>query len=147
MFKYKGCGCYRFIDEVGKVIYVGSAKNIDRRIHSHFSKSGHLPKDCYNSVARIEVLKCESYGKALDNEIYFINSYKPEYNKRDKSRNIDSKVVKNDDEYKYLDSKWKLYYKLKELDIEKIKTTKKEDALVMAISYIVFILVIIKMLI
>lgn len=50
MMKYKGPGCYRFINEYGKVIYVGSAKNIDRRVHSHFSKSGHLPKEFYQSV-------------------------------------------------------------------------------------------------
>ena len=73
MVKYKGCGCYRFIDTMGKIIYVGSAKNIDRRIHSHFSKSGHLPKKCYDSVAIIEVCKCQDYATALAFEIYAIN--------------------------------------------------------------------------
>ena len=92
--KYKGPGCYRFINEYGKVIYAGSAKNIDRRVNSHFSKSGHLPKECYQSVAIVEVTKTESYGKALDLEQYLINKYKPRYNKRDKSHNINSKVVK-----------------------------------------------------
>ena len=147
MNKYNGPGVYRFRDIYNNIIYVGSSKNIHRRIQSHWSKSGHLPKECYDSVARIEVLKCESYGKALDYEIYFINSYKPKFNHKDKSHNIDSKVVKNDDEYKHLESKWRLYYKLKELDTDKINTTKKQDTLVMVVSYIVFILVIIKMLI
>ena len=142
MMKYKGCGCYRFIDEVGKVIYVGSAKNIDRRIHSHFSKSGHLPKKCYDSVARIEVLKCESYGKALDNEIYFINKYKPKFNHRDKSHNLDSKVVTDEEAYKHLDNKWKLYWKLRLLDKDKIEANKKDDLKAMFIAAVVFILAI-----
>lgn len=141
MMKYKGPGCYRFINEYGKVIYVGSAKNIDRRIHSHWSKSGHLPKECYDSVARVEILKTESYGKALDYEIYFINRYKPKFNKRDKSRNLDSKVVKNDDEYKYLDDKWKLYWKLKELDKDKITQSNIEDKKALLIAAVMFILV------
>ena len=114
MMKYKGPGCYRFINEYGKVIYAGSAKNIDRRVHSHFSKSGHLPKECYQSVAIVEVTKTESYGKALDLEQYLINKYKPHYNKRDKSHNINSIVVKDEEEYDKLE-RWRMYYKFKEL--------------------------------
>ena len=114
MLKYKGPGCYRFINEYGKVIYAGSAKNIDRRVHSHFSKSGHLPKECYQSVAIVEVTKTESYGKALDLEQYLINKYKPHYNKRDKSHNINSIVVKDEEEYDKLE-RWRMYYKFKEL--------------------------------
>ena len=127
---------------------MGSAKSIDRRLKSHFSSKGsNVDKEAYKTTARVEILKTDSYGKALDYEQYFINEYKPHYNKRDKSHDLNSKVVKNEDEYKHLESKWKVYWKLKELDTERIKTTKKQDTLVMAISYIVFILVIIKMLI
>ena len=146
--KYTGPGVYRFIDTSNNIIYVGSAKSIDRRLKSHFSSKGsNVDKEAYKTTARVEILKTDSYGKALDYEQYFINEYKPHYNKRDKSHNLNSKVVKNEDEYKHLESKWKVYWKLKELDTEKINTTKKQDTLVMAISYIVFILVIIKMLI
>ena len=146
--KYTGPGVYRFIDTSNNIIYVGSAKSIDRRLKSHFSSKGsNVDKEAYKTTARVEILKTDSYGKALDYEQYFINEYKPHYNKRDKSHNLNSKVVKNEDEYKHLESKWKVYWKLKELDTEKIKTTKKQDTLVMAISYIVFILVILKMLI
>ena len=146
--KYTGPGVYRFIDTSNNIIYVGSAKSIDRRLKSHFSSKGsNVDKEAYKTTARVEILKTDSYGKALDYEQYFINEYKPHYNKRDKSHDLNSKVVKNEDEYKHLESKWKVYWKLKELDTERIKTTKKQDTLVMAISYIVFILVIIKMLI
>ena len=146
--KYTGPGVYRFIDTSNNIIYVGSAKSIDRRLKSHFSSKGsNVDKEAYKTTARVEILKTDSYGKALDYEQYFINEYKPHYNKRDKSHNLNSKVVKNEDEYKHLESKWKVYWKLKELDTERIETTKKQDTLVMAISYIVFILVILKMLI
>ena len=114
MNKYNGPGVYRFRDIYNNIIYVGSSKNIDRRIHSHFSKSGHLPKECYQSVAIIEVTKTPTYGKALDLEIFLINKYKPKYNKREKSNNINSKVVKDEEEYNKLEH-WRMYYKFKEL--------------------------------
>ena len=141
MFKYKGCGCYRFIDELGKVIYVGSAKNIDRRIHSHFSKSGHLPKKCYDSVAIIEVCKCQDYATALALEQYLINKYKPKYNKKDKDHNINSKAVANEEYYEKLEN-WKTYYKFKEYDKDKIEANKKDDLKAMFIAAVMFILVI-----
>lgn len=135
MIKYKGSGCYRFKNEYGKVIYVGSAKNIDRRIHSHFSKSGHLPTECYNSVAIIEVTKTSSYGKALDLEQYLINKYKPRYNKRDKSNNINSKVVKDEDEYNNMEH-WRTYYKFSELkQAEKAPPKTIIDKALIAIGY------------
>ena len=110
--KYTGPGVYRFIDTSNNIIYVGSAKSIDRRLKSHFSSKGsNVDKEAYKTTARVEILKTDSYGKALDYEQYFINEYKPKYNKRDKSRNIDSKVVKNDDEYKYLESDKFLFHR------------------------------------
>lgn len=62
----------------------------------------------------VEVTKTDSYGKALDLEQYLINKYKPRYNKRDKSHNINSKVVKDEEEYDKLEH-WRMYYKFKEL--------------------------------
>ena len=129
-------------DIYNKIIYVGSAKNIDRRLRSHWSKSGHLPKECYDSVARVEILKTDSYGKALDYEIYYINKEKPKYNHRDKSHNLDSKVVTDEEAYKHLDSKWKVYWKLKELDKDKIEANSIEDKKAMLIAAVMFILVI-----
>ena len=139
MMKYKGPGCYRFIDEVGKIMYVGSAKNIDRRIHSHFSKSGHLPPDCYNSVARIEVTKTPSYGKALDLEQFLINKYKPRYNKRDKSNNINSKVVKDEEEYNKMEH-WRTYYKFREFKPVEAATPKTIfDKALIAVGYVLLV--------
>lgn len=143
LLKYKGNGCYRFIDEVGNIIYIGSAKNIDRRLNSHFKgKQGHLGKDIYNKVARVEICRLEDYPTTLAMEIFLINEYKPKFNKKDKSHNINSKVVKNIEEYKKLE-KWELYYKFKKLDKEKINLSKKEDMALMLVSYAVFIIAIV----
>lgn len=146
--KYTGPGVYRFIDTSNNIIYVGSAKSVDRRLKSHFSSKGsNVDKEAYKNTAKVEIIKTESYGKALDYEQYFINKYKPHYNKRDKSHNLNSKVVKNEDEYKHLDNKWKVYWKLKPLDKDKIEANKKDDLKAMFIAAVVFILVIIEMLI
>ncbi len=146
--KYTGSGVYRFIDTSNNIIYVGSAKSVDRRLKSHFSSKGsNVDKEAYKNTAKVEILKTDSYGKALDYEQYFINKYKPHYNKRDKSHNLDSKVVKNEDEYKHLDNKWKLYWKLRSLDTDRIKANKKDDLKAMFIVAVMFILVIIEMLI
>ena len=94
--RYKGPGCYRFLDTLENIIYVGSAKNIDRRLRSHFNgKQGHLGKEVYNQVARVEICKCEDYPSAL---------YKPRYNSKDKAHNINSKVVANPDVYENMEA-------------------------------------------
>ena len=114
--RHKGPGCYRFLDTLENTIYIGSAKNIDRRLRSHFNgKQGHLGKGVYNQVARVEICKCEDYPSALALEQFLINKYKPRYNSKDKAHNINSKVVANPDTYESME-KWELYYKLRNLD-------------------------------
>lgn len=144
MLKYTGSGVYRFLDTMENTIYVGSSKSVDRRLKSHFGgKQGHLGKNVYSQVARVEVCKCTDYPTALALEQYLINKYKPRYNKKDKDHNINSKVVSNNEFYENLEN-WNTYYKFKEYDKNKIELNKKQDTVVMAISYIVFILVILK---
>lgn len=144
MIRYEGPGCYRFLDTSENIIYVGSAKNIQRRLNSHFGgKQGHLGKNVYSQVARVEVCKCEDYPTALALEQVLISKYRPRCNTKDKSSNINYKPTKNMDYYEGLEN-WKTYYKFKEYDKDKIELNKKQDTVVMAISYIVFILVILK---
>lgn len=143
--RYKGPGCYRFLDTLENIIYVGSAKNIDRRLRSHFNgKQGHLGKEVYNQVARVEICKCEDYPSALALEQFLINKYKPRYNSKDKAHNINSKVVANPDTYESME-KWELYYKLRNLDKEKIDLTKKQDRALVLVAYSMFILLILRM--
>ena len=144
MIRYEGPGCYRFLDTSENIIYIGSSKNIQRRLNSHFrGKQGHLGKNVYSQVARVEVCKCEDYPTALALEQVLISEYRPRFNTKDKSSNINYKPTKNMDYYEGLEN-WKTYYKFKEYDKDKIELNKKQDTLVMAISYIVFILVILK---
>ena len=143
--RHKGPGCYRFLDTLENVIYVGSAKNIDRRLRSHFNgKQGHLGREVYNQVARVEICKCEDYPSALALEQYLINKYKPRYNSKDKAHNINSKVVANPDTYESME-KWEVYYKLRSLDKEKIDLSKKQDRALVLVAYSMFILLILKM--
>lgn len=143
--RYKGAGCYRFLDTLENVIYVGSAKNIDRRLRSHFNgKQGHLGKEVYNQVARVEICKCEDYPSALALEQYLINKYKPRYNSKDKAHNINSKVVSNNEFYENIEA-WEVYYKLRSLDKEKIDLSKKQDRALVLVAYSMFILLILKM--
>ena len=146
-FKHKRSGYYRFIDELENTIYVGSAKDIHTRLNQHFSKKGsNVGKEAYSKTARVEIIKTDDYATALALEQYLINKYKPKYNKRDKSHNINSRVVKNSEYYEKLE-KWQLYYKLKSLDKEKIDTTKRQDRALLVITYAMLILIIIKWLI
>lgn len=142
---YTGSGCYRFKNVEGQVIYVGSAKNINRRINSHFSSNGHLGKSVYDLVAIVEITKTNDYATALALEQYLINKYKPQFNKRDKSGHIGSKVVKNEDYYNKLE-KWIIYKKFKQLDIEKINYNNKRAKVVAFATYFIFIITVLGLL-
>lgn len=140
--KYKGPGCYRFIDTTENTIYIGSAKRIHTRLSQHFSNKGsNVDKDAYKSTARVEICKCEDYATALAMEQYLINKYKPKYNKRDKDHNINSKAVTNEEYYNKLEN-WQLYYELQKLDKEKINSNNKQDKALMLVTYAVFVIAI-----
>jgi excinuclease ABC subunit C len=79
-------GVYLFRDEKGRVIYVGKAKSIRKRVASHFSKAqvrsspGHA-----EMVASVESLECvvvASEAEALLAEQNFIKQYRPRFNIR-----------------------------------------------------------------
>jgi excinuclease ABC subunit C len=77
-------GVYLFRDERGKVIYVGKAKSIRKRVASHFSKS--RPKDTpghEEMVAQAQHVECVVVGseaEALLAEQSFIKQYRPRFN-------------------------------------------------------------------
>ena len=69
--KYKGPGCYRFLDTLENTIYVGSAKNVHTRLSQHFSKKGsNAGKEAYSKTARVEIIKTDDYASALALEQY-----------------------------------------------------------------------------
>lgn len=97
---------YRFIDGNNKVIYVGKTNNLDRRFSQHFNKSGHLPKECYNSVWKMEYIKVDSELNALLLETYYINKYRPKFNRLNKTYRATSTENVN---LKDIKDNWKIF--------------------------------------
>ena len=76
-----GPGVYLFRDEKGKVIYVGKAKSVRKRVQSHFSNPVTRGSVEMTSVVdRIEFLLVSSESEALLTEQGFIKQYKPRFN-------------------------------------------------------------------
>src|SRR5277367_1581763 len=74
-------GVYLFRDARGRVIYVGKAKSIRKRVANHFSKAqvpsstGHA--DMVAAVDSVECLVVVSETEALLAELNFIKQYRP----------------------------------------------------------------------
>ena len=101
---------YRFKDKYGNTIYVGyTGQKMGERMNQHFTK-GHLPKECYQSVAKIEYIKWKTKSDAQVMEVYYINKYKPRFNKQDKRS--DTLTIQLDEK------EWKTYQVFKK-QIEK----------------------------
>jgi excinuclease ABC subunit C len=83
-------GVYLFRDAKGRVIYVGKAKSIRKRVASHFAKAqgggrgtnspGH--EEMVASTERIECVVVGSEAEALLTEQGFIKQYRPRFNIR-----------------------------------------------------------------
>lgn len=97
---------YRFIDSNKKIIYVGKTNNLDKRYIQHFKKNGHLPKECYGSVWKIEYVKVDSELNALLLETYYINKFRPKYNKLNKTYRATSTDNVN---LKEINDTWRTY--------------------------------------
>jgi excinuclease ABC subunit C len=76
-------GVYLFRDTRGKVIYVGKAKSIRKRVASHFSNpSTRGGRDLVDMIDQIEALVVHTEAEALLAEQNFIKQYKPRFNIR-----------------------------------------------------------------
>jgi excinuclease ABC subunit C len=76
-------GVYLFRDERGRVIYVGKAKSIRKRVASHFSNpSTRVGSDLVPMIEQIEALVVHTEAEALLVEQNFIKQYKPRFNIR-----------------------------------------------------------------
>src|SRR5436190_17367690 len=96
-----GPGVYLFRDAKGKVIYVGKAKSIKKRVASHFSNP--VTRGAYemvDAIESVEFLLVASEAEALLAEQNFIKQYRPRFNIRlrdDKSYPFIA--ISMDDEY------------------------------------------------
>jgi excinuclease ABC subunit C len=76
-------GVYLFRDSRGKVIYVGKAKSIRKRVASHFSNpSTRGGRGLVDQIDQIESLVVHTEAEALLAEQNFIKQYKPRFNIR-----------------------------------------------------------------
>jgi excinuclease ABC subunit C len=82
-----GPGVYLFRDAGGKVIYVGKAKSIRKRVAGHFSRVAGLGAtrgaiEMVDRIHTIDFLLVASEAEALLTEHNFIKRYKPRFNVR-----------------------------------------------------------------
>jgi excinuclease ABC subunit C len=73
-------GVYQFMDGEGKVLYVGKARSIRKRVASHFSKPAF--GEMLEATERIEVLVTSNEAEALLAEQSFIKQHRPRFNIR-----------------------------------------------------------------
>ena len=126
---------YRFIDKYGNVIYIGKTVNMDLRMQNHFNK-GHLPKECYDAVYRIEYQKHKTESDALIMETYYITKYSPKYNKLGQSRDVPTIT--------FDEKNWKIYKEFKPVQIKPYKPSKFLKFALASIYLIIILLAILK---
>jgi len=75
-------GCYQYLDEQGKVIYVGKAKNLKRRVSSYFIKESQTDKTrmLVSKISDLKYIVVETEWDAFLLENNLIKRYKPRYN-------------------------------------------------------------------
>ncbi len=76
-------GVYLFLDENGKVMYVGKATSIRKRVAGHFSRtSSRGGEEMISQIATIDFLVTETEAEALLAEQAFIKRHRPRFNIR-----------------------------------------------------------------
>lgn len=76
-------GVYRYLDEHGKVIYVGKAKNLRNRLNSYFADPDSLhprTRTMMRTAAKIEWTVVQNELESLQLEYTWIQLYKPRFN-------------------------------------------------------------------
>ncbi|WP_252275480.1 excinuclease ABC subunit UvrC [Pseudomonas subflava] len=75
-------GVYRMFDEAGKLLYVGKASNLKKRLASYFRKTGQAPKTAalVARIAQIETTIVANETEALLLEQTLIKEWRPPYN-------------------------------------------------------------------
>ncbi|MCD6429583.1 GIY-YIG nuclease family protein [bacterium] len=73
-------GVYIFKDENERILYIGKAKDIKKRVKQHFQKQQKWIWDFIEDIADIEILECENEREAMVLEVELIKRYQPKFN-------------------------------------------------------------------
>lgn len=109
-------GCYLYKDKSKKIIYIGKAKNLKKRVSSYFTKKNHDPKTeiLVSKIDSVDFIITNSESEALILENNLIKKHQPKYNinlkdskryayikitKEEYPRVIIARVKKNDGTY------------------------------------------------
>ncbi|HWD82072.1 MAG TPA: GIY-YIG nuclease family protein [Kribbella sp.] len=78
-----GPGVYRFRDDAGKVLYIGRARNLRRRVRSYWANLGDRPHlaRMVRRIARVEGVWCDSEHEAAWLERNLLEHSKPRWNR------------------------------------------------------------------
>ena len=80
-------GCYLFKDSDNKIIYVGKAKNLKKRVSSYFTKKNHDPKTTVlvKHITYLDTIVTKTEVEALILENTLIKKHRPRYNTNTRS--------------------------------------------------------------
>jgi len=111
-------GVYFFKDKKDKIIYIGKAKSLKKRVSSYFNKSGHDVKTSVmiKHIRDIDFLVVKNEAEALISESNLIKINKPRYNV----------FLKDDKTYPYIRISSELYPRV---EIVRFKHFNKDDHL------------------
>jgi excinuclease ABC subunit C len=78
-----GPGVYRFRDEAGKVLYIGRARNLRRRVQSYWTNLGDRPQlwRMVRRIDRVEGVRCDSEHEAAWLERNLLEHSRPRWNR------------------------------------------------------------------
>lgn len=84
-------GVYFFKNKKGEILYIGKAKNLKKRIQSHFSSKKHWAQ-FYSQIDSIDTIETQTEKDAFILELSLIKKYRPRYNSE----------LKDDKDYSYV---------------------------------------------
>lgn len=94
-------GCYLFSDDTGKIIYVGKAKNLKKRLSSYFKQNGHdrTTEALIQRIRSVDFIVTETEAEALILEDTLIKKYQPRYNINLKDSKTYAFILISDDDF------------------------------------------------
>ncbi|MET7283482.1 GIY-YIG nuclease family protein [Kribbella sp. NPDC005582] len=83
-------GVYRFRDDNGRVLYIGRAVNLRRRVLSYWTHLGDRPRlaRMVNRIARVEGVECDSEHEAAWLERNLLEHTKPRWNRTEGGQEV-----------------------------------------------------------